>query len=267
MSIITLALLACIQGVTEFLPVSSSAHLILLPSLFGQEDQGVLIDIAIHTGSLLAVLIYFRSDVQRLAAALLRPPRDWQADPDGRLATALILASLPIFIAAAVIYYIFDIHGLIRSGITILAIMNIIFAGFLFLADRYGGCTLTADRLQPYHGLLIGLAQIAALIPGASRSGVVITAARGLGLPRHAAARIGMLSSIPVLAGFGAAGFIEVIRVDTGMLLMAIWAALLAAIVAWLVIGWFMRMVQRFSLLPFVVYRLLLGALLLLVEL
>ena len=261
MSITQIFLLAIIQGITEFLPVSSSGHLNLLHGLTDFPDQGVIIDIAVHAGTLLAVIIYFRQDVIRLVMGgleILRPHPSDKASANKIAAIQIIIATLPILPVGALLVLTGWIDVL--RDPKIVAWATIIFALPLFLADYFRPSNNTVLATGWRGAALIGCAQIFALIPGASRAGVTITAARAMGCSRQDAAKFSMLLSIPVIIIFAALGVMDLIALgDVTLLGNATLAAALAALTALLSIHLFMKMTARLSLLPFVAYRLLLG--------
>lgn len=261
MTLEQLILLAIVQGITEFLPVSSSGHLSLVHQLTDWPDQGVLMDVAVHAGTLAAVLAYFRHDVWRMIVGTFNLARGRVTD-DGKLALYLILATLPVVVIG---------FALLRSGFVdlmrtaeVIAWANLFFAALLYATDRIG---LTVNRLEHLgwgSALMIGAAQVLALIPGASRAGVTISMARILGFERSDAARFSMLLSIPTILGAAAASTWQVVEsgdvalgYDMGL------AALLAFGVAVLSIHLFLKLLERTTMLPFVIYRVAVGALLL----
>jgi len=262
MTLFTLILLAVVQGLTEFLPISSSAHLILAPEAAGFDDQGVLIDLMAHLGSLAAVMIYFRRDVMAVITgkfALLQG----RVTEGGRLALLIAVATPPVLIFGGILYFA-GMADALRSPVLI-AWMLILFAIPLWAADHFGRKTVTTETLGFRSAILIGLAQATALIPGASRSGVTMTAARALGMERPEAARFSMLLSIPVTAAFGLAALIELSRgaqlgasLTDGLII-----AVLSFFAAYLAIAVLMRFVARIGFLPFVIYRFILGGLIL----
>ncbi len=257
MDLLHIVILAVIQGVTEFIPVSSSGHLNLVHALSQQPDQGVGMDVALHVGTLIAVMVYFRRDVGQLIMGAIGLVRR-QETSASQQALHLIVATLPVLAAAAILLA----SGLIDPLRTarVVAWASLIFAVPLYLADRYADNTKTLAAMHTHPALLIGLAQILALIPGASRAGVTIMAARALGFEREAAARFSMLLSIPVILCFALFGLIELLyEADTTRLRDAALAAALAAIFAFATIHVFLRMTRTMSLLPFVLYRLALG--------
>jgi undecaprenyl-diphosphatase len=251
-------ILALIQGVTEFIPVSSSGHLTLAHGLTALPDHGVAMDVALHFGTLLAVMVYFRADVMRLMSGLVHLPLRRQTQ-QARAATHMIYATLPVLIAAALMLA----SGMVESlrSAQLVAWASIIFAVPLYLADRFAPAEKTVSDMADRPAMLMGLAQILALIPGASRAGVTIMAGRALGFSREAAARYSMLMAMPVIAAFALVGLLQLISAAAwGALGQAALGALLAAIFAFITIDLFLRLTRRMSLLFFVAYRIALGA-------
>ena len=245
----------------EFLPISSSGHLNLLHELTDWPDQGVMVDVAVHAGTLLAVLAYFRREVGRILVGMFMLARG-RVTPDGRLAIYLILATLPT-VAVGFLLLRSGMVTLLRTA-EIVAWANIIFAILLYGADRAGLTVRRMEHMEAGGALAIGFAQILSLIPGASRAGVTISMARLLGYERREAARFSMLLSIPVILGAATASSFEVYRAGNVALStdMGI-AAGLAFLAALLTIALFMWLLTRTTLTPFVIYRLVLGAALL----
>ena len=241
-------LLSLLQGITEFLPISSSGHLYLLSVLTALPDQGVLIDVSAHVGTLFAVLFYFRRDIVSLSRGG---------------AVQLCLATLPTVLCGGLLVLSGGV-AYVRNPIIIASAMCL-FALPLYLADRYGSGTIArVESLSWRGGVVIGLAQIFALVPGASRAGVTITAGRALGLSRSEAVRFSMLCAIPIIALSGAYSFTTLtLAPDGGALGSALLVAVLSGVVAFATIGVFLRFVERVGLLPFVLYRLVVGILLL----
>ena len=253
--------LAIVQGITEFLPVSSSAHLILVPVLTDWEDQGLAFDVALHLGSLGAVLIYFRGELIRMTQSWTRSLATRQLDSDARLAWAVILGTIPVGLAALAFKDV--IESVLRSPLYLAAGL-IVFGLLLGWADWRHRGRRELLSLNWKDVALIGMAQAIALFPGTSRSGITMTAALLLGLSRDAAARFSFLLSIPVIVL--ACGLETLDLISSGAhvdwLQMAA-GVLLSGISAYLCIHYFLVFIQRIGMQPFVVYRLLLGALLL----
>ena len=262
MSMTQIFLLAIIQGVTEFLPVSSSGHLNLLHGLTNLPDQGIIIDVAVHAGTLLAVMIYFRHDVIRLlhgGIEILSPQSAKKPSENKSEAIQIIIATLPILPVGALLVLTGWID-LLRDP-KVVAWATIIFALPLFLADHFRQSNISVAATGSRGAAIIGFAQIFALIPGASRAGVTITAARTLGCTRHDAARFSMLLSIPVIVIFAGLGLMDLLVAgDLTLMGNAALAAVVAAATALVSIHLFMKMTAKLSLLPFVLYRLVLGA-------
>ena len=254
-----LVILALVQGLTEFLPVSSSAHLILAPIVMRLEDQGPLIDVMAHLGSLFAVLVYFWRDIRDIAAGKLA----WlsgKMTPGGRLALLVGAATPPVLIGAGLLYFSGMADALRSPGV--IAAATPIFALPLWLADKIGPQVKTTGTMGFREAALIGVAQLFALIPGASRSGVTMTAGRALGMTRPESARFSMLMSIPVIAAFGIVAGIDLWRGEGGAASLndGLIVAGLSFVSALASIWILMRVVERLGFLPFVIYRLLLGA-------
>lgn len=259
--------LALVQGLTEFLPISSSAHLILPSQLLGWADQGLAFDVAVHVGTLLAIVLYFRSDLVRLAQAWLASvgvkiggPLQDQAE-QSKLAWLLILATIPAGLAGILLDDFISEN--LRSSLVI-ATTTIVFGLFLWLADFKGRRSLSLSALGVGSALVIGFAQALALIPGTSRSGITMTAALLLGFTRDAAARFSFLLSVPLI---GAAGLLKTTQLlqagrDEQWAMIAL-ATAVAFLSAYVCIHFFLSFLERIGFAPFVIYRLLLGGVLL----
>ncbi|WP_299281642.1 undecaprenyl-diphosphate phosphatase [uncultured Tateyamaria sp.] len=258
MTLFQLLIVAIIQGVTEFLPVSSSGHLILLPALTGTPDQGLAIDVAVHVGTLLAVILYFRQDVWIATIGLTRLIKGRIDTPGAFLALCLIIATIPAVLVGLVI----KLTGLDETmrSVAVIGWTMLIFGVVLYWADRTGGTTRTAERWTLKDAALMGLAQCLALIPGTSRSGITITAARRLGYAREDAAKLAMLMSIPVIIASGAVLSLDIIG-DANWALMrdASVAAAFAFVAALLALTLMMRLLRSVSFTPYVIYRIALG--------
>ena len=253
--------LAVVQGLTEFLPISSAAHLILVPVLTQWPDQGLAFDVAVHAGTLAAVLVYFRSELAALFQGWLRSITEREHSAESRLAWGVLLGTAPAGLAGLLFSDI--VQTTLRSPMVIAA-ATIGFGLLLWWADARGRRARGIDRIGLADAMAIGLAQAIALVPGTSRSGITITAGLMLGLTRQAAARFSFLLSIPVIAlatGFEA---VEVARGHASVSLsqLAI-GAVAAGVSAYLCIEVFLRLLDRIGMLPFVIYRLVLGAILL----
>jgi undecaprenyl-diphosphatase len=253
--------LALIQGLTEFLPVSSSAHLILGSKAFGWPDQGLVFDVATHLGTLIAVLVYFRHELVEMARAWLGPVRNDEDRRHRAMVVYLAIASVPALLIGFLAHDLVEFH---LRDVRIIAWTTIGFGLVLWLADAVGSKQRSIGEINLKSALIIGLAQALALIPGASRSGVTITAGRFLGFSPDAAARFSFLLAIPVVAAAGGFGILRVAtgetHIDWGQFMLAL---VIAALAGWVCIAAFLALLRRVGLMPFVVYRLLLGLMLL----
>lgn len=252
--------LALVQGITEFLPVSSSAHLILVPVFTSWQDQGLAFDVALHLGSLCAILVYFRHDILAMFTGWVRSLQTRTLDADGRLAWAVLLGTIPVGLAGLALGDL--VETVMRSPLYMAAGM-IIFGLLLGWADwRFKGMR-TERELNWKDVLLIGMAQAVALFPGTSRSGITLTAGLILGLSRQAAARFSFLLSIPVILIASARQGLALVSADVQPEWGAIAAGTaLAALSAYACIHFFLAFIQRIGMMPFVIYRLVLGVLL-----
>ena len=264
MFFLQIVILALVQGITEFLPISSSAHLVLVPVVSGWPDQGLVIDVAVHVGTLFAVLLYFRRDVAAAITGFMRLFAGG-TEREARLALQIALASIPAFAAGLALHELaptlFRAEGAnLVFAVQVIAWANLGFGLLLWLADRYGPTRRDVDGLGYGGALAIGLAQALALIPGTSRSGVTMTAGRALGMTREAAARFSMLMAIPIILGAGALAGKDVI--DAGDVTLGVDALLacgLAFLSALAAIALLMRWLRHAGFTPFVIYRAILG--------
>jgi undecaprenyl-diphosphatase len=263
MSLFYLMLLATVQGITEFLPISSSGHLILMHEYVGVTPDALALDVAVHLGSIVAVILYFRAEVARAFRGTLQILRGRLASPDAFLALALAIATVPALVVGAVLAFTGWID-LLRS-IAVIGWTSIIFGIALWWIDRTAPEARQLEGWTLRHAIRIGLWQSVALIPGVSRSGITITAARGLGYTRRDAARIAMLMSIPITLASGAFLAIDALRApDLGALLVpAAIGAALAFAAAYAALALMMRFLAVVSFTPYIVYRVLLGVVLL----
>ncbi|MGB3620107.1 undecaprenyl-diphosphate phosphatase [Ketobacter sp. MCCC 1A13808] len=250
--------LAVIQGLTEFLPVSSSAHLILPSQILGWPDQGQAFDVAVHLGTLLAVVVYFYVDLKRMVVGSWDSVTSRKMNQDMHLALAVGIATVPAVIFGGLFSDFIEDH--LRSSFVI-ACTTVFFGLLLWASDKAGKGELSVEKITWNFAFLIGCAQALALIPGTSRSGITITAALFLGFSRVASARFSMLLSIPIIV---AAGSLETVKLAGGHSpvpwdIMAL-GVVASAVSAFLCIHVFMRLVESIGMLPFVIYRLALGA-------
>ncbi|NOX68005.1 MAG: undecaprenyl-diphosphate phosphatase [Gammaproteobacteria bacterium] len=260
MSWLQIAVLAIVQGITEFLPISSSGHLILVPNVAGWTDQGLVFDVAVHFGSLAAVAIFFRNDlagVIRGGISLLSGRAD---TIESKMALGIGLGTIPAAVAGLLF------AGWISENLRNPMIVAATLAGYgilMGLADRFGRKQRNITDITIRDAVLIGLAQACALIPGTSRSGITITAGLALGLTRQDAARFSFVLSTPVILLATGYEFLLVMMSDQavawGQLAVA---ASISAVVAYLTIEFFMRFVSRIGLAPFAIYRVVLAGVL-----
>lgn len=261
MDSLQIILLAIVQGLTEFLPISSSAHLILTPMLFGYQDQGLAFDVAVHLGSLLAVTTFFRHELRCMAGDFFHSLRRGAPQTaDSRMVWLLILATLPIMLAGELFISLVE-HDL--RSIWVIAATTILFGLLLFWYDKQGTQTRDEYSTSWRDALIIGLFQVLALIPGTSRSGITMTAGMMLGMTREAASRFSFLLSIPTILMSGSLVTAELITSRTAVDWLAMASgALLSFVSAYLCIHFFLQMIGRIGMLPFVIYRLILGGVL-----
>ena len=263
MTLFHLFLVAAVQGITEFIPVSSSGHLIVLPHLAGFRDQGSTVDIAAHVGSLGAILVYMRREVAQAAVGAAHLCVGRTGTRPARTAFCLALATLPVVVAGGLLHA-SGATELLRN-LAVVGWSTLLFGIVLFWADRRGASNRQSSEWRASDALVMGLWQAAALIPGASRAGVTVTGARLLGFGRRDAARLSMLMSVPTIV---AAGTLELLgllaegdslAVKEGAVVAGVsFAAALISVIA------MMKMLRSISFLPFVVYRVILGCALIL---
>lgn len=262
MPLLQLILVALIQGITEFLPISSSGHLILLPGLTGFEDQGQFIDVAVHVGTLGAVVLYFWADVRRGLVGLGPLARRQMDDPGARLALNLIVATIPAILFGLVLK-LSGASDAMRS-ITVIGWTMLLFGLLLWWMDQKGPQQRVTEDWSLRQAVILGLWQAIALIPGTSRSGICITGARQLGYRREDAARIAMLMSIPtILASATLLGVDALATANTEDFRGGAIAAALSFVAAMAALSLMMRLLKSTSYTPYVIYRVILGVILL----
>ncbi|WP_045860488.1 undecaprenyl-diphosphate phosphatase [Teredinibacter purpureus] len=260
MDIVQVVVLALIQGITEFLPISSSAHLILPKELLGWPDQGLAFDVAVHVGTLSAVMFYFRRDIVDLISGWGLSVAGKGTNSNGRVAWCIIAATIP----AGVFGLLFDdyIEANLRST-SVIATTTILFGVVLAVADRLPSKVKDLTQLTLYAAIIIGFAQALALIPGTSRSGITITAALFLGFSRTDSAKFSFLLSMPIILLGGGYKGLELVLGNAEVDWLALGLGiLLSGASAYLCIHYFLSFINRLSMMPFVVYRLVLGVLL-----
>ncbi|MEE9387741.1 MAG: undecaprenyl-diphosphate phosphatase [Paracoccaceae bacterium] len=258
MPILHILLVAVIQGITEFLPVSSSGHLILVPLFTGLPDQGLAIDVAVHVGTLFAVILYFRRDVGMCIAGVPRLLTGHIDTPGSRLAFLLIVATVPVLIAGAFL----KLSGLIdlMRSMKVIGWTMILFGLFLYWADRRGPQDRHSGEWSIKDAVTLGLWQAVALIPGSSRSGLVISGARALGYDRSSAAKIAMLMSIPTIIASGVFLGVELVATaDSAVLRDGLIAAAYSFVASLFALSLMMRLLRTISYTPYVIYRVILG--------
>lgn len=262
MSLFQLFVIAAIQGLTEFLPISSSGHLVLLPALTGAQDQGLAIDVAVHVGTLFAVILFFWADVRVALAGSLRLLKGKVDTAGAFLALCLGLSTIPVIVAGLII----SLAGW-SEAMRSVAVIGWTMLGFglvLYWADQTGESSKSEKNWLLKDAVLMGLAQVLALIPGTSRSGITITAARRLGYGREGAARLSMLMSIPTIIASGAVLSVEVAQTaDWALARDGLIAAVFAFFAALLALAVMMRLLKTVSFTPYVIYRVILGVILL----
>ena len=253
MDTLQLVLLSAIQGLTEFLPVSSSAHLVLLSEFLGQKDQGIIFDVGIHFGTLMAAIFYFRLDIKNMFDSLTAKKFSKR---ENSLTINLIVAVLPILIVGFLLRDFVDLK--LRNSVVI-AYATIFFGILLYFAQLQKR-NKSLDSLSLNQAFLIGISQCLALVPGTSRSGITITAALFLGLNARDASKFSFLLAIPTIGAIALAELIRFTYIDlTQNGIELFMASIISFLVAYISIGIFFRLIDRIGFTPFVVYRILLG--------
>ena len=247
-NIIEIFILSIIQGVSEFLPISSSSHLIIISTLFEFKSSSLLIDISLHLGSLFAIIFFYRTDI-------------FNFQNSKKFISLIVLGSLPLIIVGFILY-ITDLINIFRD-VKIIAWTTIIFAILLFFADRTK-FELSIDKSLSLKSIcIIGLFQILSLIPGVSRAGIVITGARFLKFNRTDSAKISFLLSIPALFGASVLGLNDILKQDTELSYLAILAIIFSFLFSFITVKFFLEFIKKFTMNIFVIYRILLGLFLL----
>ena len=240
-------ILSIVQGISEFLPISSSAHLFLVSEIYKFKSQSLLVDVGLHLGSLLAIIFYFRNELKEIIN-------------NKNLLFLMILGSLPLIILGAIIYK----TGLINyfRNIEVIAWTTLIFALLLYIADKFENKKKIETDLELKSILIIGVFQILALIPGVSRSGIVITAGRFLNFSRYDSTKISFYLSIPAIAGASFLSLKSLVDKNIDLNLIVLVSILLSFIFSYLTIKYFLIFVKKFTLSTFVIYRIILSAIL-----
>lgn len=261
MTLYEIIILAIIQGLTEFLPISSSAHLILPEQIWGWGHNDLAFDVAVHVGSLLAVMIYFRQDIVRLLLAWLAKGFTREQNEDSRLAWFVIIGTIP---AGLFGFLMKDWIALNARSALIIAITTIVFGLLLWYADAKATQQKRINQITLKDTLFIGIAQALAIIPGTSRSGVTMTAGLMLGLCRETAARFSFLLSMPIILAAGLFSVLDLVEAEHAVdWYSLLYGAGFSFVAAYLCIHLFLSWISRLGMLPFVIYRLILGAVLL----
>ena len=255
----TAGFLAFIQGLTEFLPISSSSHLIIIPHFLGWQDQGLAFDIAIHVGTLIASVSYFREDITKILIGCFCHVTGRGYSSEARLGWGLAIATLPVIVAG------FALHEFVENelrSITVIGFATLGFGLLLWFADVFKRGQRSVNSLRLKDVVLIGMGQAFALIPGASRSGVTLTICLMLGMNRQDASRFTFLLAIPVISMAGAWQFLTLLgsEQNTNWILFG-FATAISAIVAYFCIHYFLKTIEKIGMLPFVIYRILLAIL------
>ncbi len=257
MEIIHIIILSLLQGITEFIPVSSSGHLVVLPSLMNWQDQGPLMDIAVHVGTLCSVVLYLRHEIIAITKGLLNGLRGRGMNHDARMGLYVVYATIPVIIAGYVVHKFFN-NG--ARSIEVVAWMTLIFGVVLYWGDRFSSMDKGLSKLNLKPAIVIGIAQVLALIPGVSRSGITITAGRMLGFDRISAAKFSFLLSIPTILGAGVLATRDLYLHESPDAQMDhMIAVLVSFLVSFGAIMLMMRWLEQFTYTPFAIYRLVLG--------
>lgn len=253
--------LALVQGLSEFLPISSSGHLVLVPYFFGWPDQGLAFDVAVHVGTLFAVITYFRREIVAMTRAWFGSLAGGGMTPDAKLAWCVVVGSVPVGLAGLLFGDLIEEE--LRNPVAVATTLTV-FGALMWAADRYGRRERDEHSVGWRDAILVGCAQALALMPGTSRSGVTMTMARALGLTREGAARFSFLLAVP---GIGMAGVYEGLKVVTDPANAVDWPVVglgvaVSAVTGYLCIAWLLRVINRIGLGPFAVYRFLVAGLL-----
>jgi undecaprenyl-diphosphatase len=260
-TVIEAALLGIVQGITEFLPISSTAHLRIVPGLAGRPDPGAAFTAVVQLGTLAAVVAFFAADLRAMAGAAFAAVRDpaKRRDPDARMAAYVVVGTVPVVVAGVLLKD--AIHGALRA-LPVIATALIVVAIGLWIVERTATHRRDYTEIGLRDALVVGCAQALALVPGVSRSGITLLAAMALGLRRDAAARFSFLLSIPAIAGAGVFELRHVMKEPGAALALGV-ALATAAVTGYAAIAWLLRFLRTRTTIPFVIYRLALGGVLL----
>lgn len=257
-------ILALVQGITEFLPISSSGHLVLGHAFMHGDitdiawrREDVVLDVAVHLGTLFSVLVYFRKDIANMLGGSIKALAQGERTTDGKLAFHVLIASIPVIVAGLLLNIMSP--DWVRS-VAVVAWTTLIFGVLLWVADSFFSQHRQLEDMGWRGALIIGFAQVLALIPGTSRSGITMTAARFCGFNRVDSARFSMLLAIIAIAGAGFLSILDVIDAgDFALGLDALLALIIAFFSGWVAIAIMMKWLEKSSFLPFVIYRIALG--------
>lgn len=256
MDFLQILLLSFIQGLTEFLPISSSAHLILFSSFFNSNIQSLNFDVSVHLGTLFAALVYFKEEILKIINSLSRPNQEGR-----KLLINLTIATLPILVLG---YFVRDLVDIFLRSPEVIAYATIIFAFILYLSTKVKSQYSNLESITPKQSLIIGIAQCFALIPGTSRSGITISAALALGLTSKVASKFSFLLAIPTI---GAIACYQLLSLEFDAFIddyrTNLIGIIISFVVAYLTIDFFMKFIERIGFMPFIIYRLILGSLIL----
>lgn len=258
MELLQVTFLAALQGITEFLPISSSGHLILPTVLFGWRDQGLVFDVSVHVGSLAAVIFYFRQQILKLTIAWCRSVATREQSDESSLAWLIILATLPAGTAGLLFNDLIEEYA---RSMLLIGTTSIVFAVLLYFSDAKSGKMNNLADLTWKTALFIGFAQVLALLPGTSRSGVTMTAGLFVQMSRHAASQFSFLLAIPIIAASGILKIAEFYQAGAGVSewIVLLYGALVSGVVSYFCIHYFLKLIERIGFLPFVFYRIALG--------
>ena len=260
MNVIHAVVLGALQGFAEVLPISSSAHLILVPWLLKWPESGLTFDVALHLGTFLALALYFRRDILEMALGAIDAMANRSLDtPARRLPFLIMAATVPAAVAGKLFEH--QMEAVFRSNPLLIASVLIVFGIILGIADIAGRKRLALDEIKPASALTIGLFQCLALIPGVSRSGITITTGLLLGFTRESAARFSFLLSLPIVAGAALLKSIHLFKhgIPAGEGQPMLVGILVSAITGYLSVAFLLRFVQKRSVTPFVWYRVIAG--------
>ena len=260
MNLLHAVVLGALQGFSEVLPISSSAHLILVPWLLKWPESGLTFDVALHLGTFLALVFYFRQDIAGMIASFFEVLRNRSLDtPERRLPFLIIAATVPAAVVGKLLEH--QVEAVFRSNPLLIAIFLVVFGVILGISDKAGQKVKNLDAITPKSALTVGVLQCLALIPGVSRSGITITAGLMLGFTRESAARFSFLLSLPIVAGAALLKTVHLVRhgIPTGEGLPMLIGVVVSAVTGYISVAFLLKFVQKRSISPFVWYRTIAG--------